>query len=315
MAEPRLSYNDKKRALQAEQDSRSMQQDMEAILFPVKAAQGVLAVTQMKQQVDSATIAADQQRKALDDQNATERGYADQYNREHGTQLGAAEVKGRLQAVFDLDRSKTHDVLFQHDQVVAAERLKEDARAMLASGIATDEWQTLPPEQQRQLRFDAQFSALRGKGMTDAELTGVKVGDRTVGDLLADGNNYTSRGTLKPKAFGDIAVAHEEAVKAREDARKVVQTGKLAEASETTTTKKLRTEYFHDQKTTENEARLLAQWRATKGKMVEVMTPDEQAVEFARWKAVMAPGTGPVPATPAKAPGGLSVDALFPKKK
>jgi hypothetical protein len=301
------SYHDQKRDYEAAQDSRDLQQDLQQILFPVQAAQGVFQLVSLQQRANSEALALEQATKAAVETDEADQAYADQIakleasggkDRSLPQGTSAAGAKARMAAILGYEKTHAEDQLFQRDQILETQRIKEDAEAIHSLGdITSEEWNQLPEPQKAQARFDLQFNKIRGLGYTDADIQNLDIGGGVkVATLLADPNSFTPRGTLKPKVFGDIT----SALKVASDSRKLEQAGKLAAA--TTLAREEMTPQDKERAEAKAKADALDADKKDYDQYIESLSPlektrssDEKLRGFREWQVKRNGGTALVP--------------------
>ena len=307
-----------KREKQAERqdlaDSRATERDLEALLYPMKAAEGPLKLAERGSLLESAKTAAIAQKKSVDDQAAQDGAFAAEYNATRGTKLTATEIRGLQAGAAAAKHANQADPIFTADEMLKTAYAKQDAAAMEAGGLDSEAWGKLSPAQQSEVRFGAQMHALTpkdGTGLHWDELSKLKVGSGTVADALSDPNNFTARGLMTPKVEKDIQRAQEEALQDRADKRVIARATALTEGQANTAHGKALAAQKKAMESRSIEAALVTKWKNVYGSALKHETAEVREEHFKNF--VLQQGGTPGSASAADADSATrSVDSLFP---
>ena len=313
-----------KREKQAERqdlaDSRATERDLEALLYPMKAAEGPLKLAEREAHLKSAETLAIAQKKVVDDQAAQDGAFAAEYNAKRGTKLTATEIRGLQAGAAAAKHANQADPIFTADEMLKTTYAKQDAAAMEAGGIDSKTWAAMPDARQSEARFGAQMHALTpqdGTGLHWDELSKLKVGSGTVADALSDPNNFTARGLMTPKVEKDIRRAQEEALSERAEKRLVARAVALTEGQANTTHGKAKAKALKDAATRAAYSTNVRDWTKLYGKQFQHEATEVRDAHFQSWM-VKNNKTGPdtSPGEHLGSDSGTSnIDALFPTQE
>ena len=316
-----------KREKQAERqdlaDSRATERDLEALLYPMKAAEGPLKLAERQQHLESAKTLAESaktaaiaQKKSVDDQAAQDGAFAAEYNANRGTKLTATEIRGLQAGAAAAKQANQADPIFTADEMLKTTYAKQDAAAMEAGGIDSKTWGAMPDARQSEARFGAQMHALTpqdGTGLHWDELSKLKVGSGTVADALSDPNNFTARGLMTPKVEKDIRRAQEEALRERSEKRLVARAVALTEGQANTAHGKALAAQKKALESRNIEAALVTKWKNVYGSALKHETAEVREEHFKNF--VLQHGGTPGSASAADNSGTSAINDLFPTQE
>lgn len=306
-----------KREKQAERqdiaDSRATERDLEALLYPTKAAEGALRLEERDVLLKSAQDAAAEKKKALEEQTAKKGAFADAYNRENGANLTADQIEGVLAAQAATKQKKLDDPVFSAEQRLKVLNAQEDSDAMVAGGMDSKAWGALSPAQQNKARFEGQMSGLTpkdGTGLHWDELSKLPVGSGTVADALNDPNSFTARGRMKPNVEKNIQRAQEAAILDRTEKRRIAQAVALTEAQGNTPIGKALAAQKAATAAADKRTAIINQWTKRFGPELKHASEEERREHFNQYVISL----GGEPGSAAPDPETSAVDSFFPNQ-
>lgn len=312
------SYSDQRRDYQDAQDQTDLHNSLSNVLFPAQVAGAFFNLAQEQLHLQGQTQALAQQTKDLANQNEFNSGFADQTDRL--TNSGGADTTlpvgesaaaqhGRIAAVLQGQQAQANNALFTADHMARVNQANEDAAAMVHTGMTSDDWNSAPPAVKNQARFDIQFNPLRGKGLTDADISALPVNGASVGDLLADPNNFTPRGTLKPNVYGDVVTAASNASMVRQEKMKADTAEGIASAKRSTPEAIAHEAAAQNQKLTQDNLEAFKVYQKSLGPLGATIPVEQQMADFHN-KFLPSLGVKPLPGSNEAPPAGSVTDQL-----